>query len=117
MLETRLLCVKNWIGKYAPKNFKFLLNKQKVPLARNHLKDAYNYKRAFSELKEAVANETYKKSDKEMANYLYVLIDRHGLEAGEFFKQVYLLLINKEEGPKLGHFLNLIEKEKILKLL
>ena len=87
MLETRLLCVKNWIGKYAPKSFKFLLNKHKVSLVRNHLKDAYNYKRAFSELKEVVANEAYKNSDKEMANYLYVLIDRHGLEAGEFLSK------------------------------
>ncbi len=112
-LQKRINCIKNWINQYAPENFKFILNSEKataIPLENN-------YKSAISELKATISKETYKNNDKELANYLYDLIEKHGLEAKIFFEKIYLLLINKNQGPKLGNFLNIIEKEKILKLL
>jgi lysyl-tRNA synthetase class 1 len=55
--------------------------------------------------------------EKSLSEAIYTLAGEAGIEAKEFFKLVYRVLIQKEMGPRLAGFLLIIGKERALELL
>ncbi len=85
----------NWIAKYAPEEFKFLL--RTTP-----------YKTQYPEAIAAVVKLLKSKSDfgeDALANDIYQIMKGHQLDAKRFFPEVYRILIDKTNGPKLASFI------------
>ena len=54
--------------------------------------------------------------EKELFNEFYEICKQVGIENKQFFKAAYLVLIEKEKGPKLAPFILTIGKERVIKL-
>ena len=116
-LQNRIGCAEYWIKNYAPEDFRFsLMKKNNV----NYSIFSDEMKLIFKKMKDFLSkqeNSILLKDSKKITDYLYDIIKSSRLEESYFFKNFYLLLINKEKGPKLGNFLTVIEKERLLSLL
>ena len=111
-LRARLVAAWNWIGKYAPEEFKFSLSTGKTLLDAteaeiNAIRDLSKYVSAFLD----------SSSEKEFSQYIYKAAEDNGFENGDFFKVVYKALIGKERGPKLAQFMKIVGKERLLDIL
>lgn len=115
-LKERIDCAEYWIKNYAPEDFRFSLREDKI--------DKSNFSQemqlAIKKIREFLLKEkTFLifKDSKQINDYLYDIIKDFKLEDVCFFKSLYLLLINKEKGPKMGKFLKIIDRKKLLHLL
>lgn len=101
--------VENWLEKYAPEEMAFeVQDKVKVKLTS---KD----KEAMLELKKSL--ETGDFTEEELFNEFYEICEKVGIKNTQFFRDAYLILINKEKGPRLASLILEIGKEKVLNLL
>ena len=107
---TRALCAKNWLGKYAPDNFKFKVQ-DKVP---EDLKLNDKQKQALKKVAGVLKEK--KLDDKHLHDEFYKIFTELGLKPNEFFEAAYSVLINKKRGPMLASFVLTIGKEKVIKL-
>ena len=116
-LQNRIDRAEYWIKNYAPEDFRFsLMEKNNV----NYSIFSDEMKLIFKKMKDFLSkqeNLILLKDSKKITDYLYDIIKSSRLEESYFFRNFYLLLINKEKGPKLGNFLTIIEKERLLSLL
>lgn len=101
-----------WITNYAPDEVKYVLqhevsNETKSKLAQPQIK-------ALKTLAEKLKSKKWE--EKELYNECYTIAKETGLQPPEFFKAAYLVLLNKERGPKLAPFL-LALGEKAVRLL
>ena len=118
----RLDRAKFWLEQCAPEQVNKLRNTRNFEIW-NELDD--KEKQAIAALHEYIANGSYTLDDLNTELYaipkkIYPEItDQKELKAiqGKFFKTVYKLLINKEQGPRLYLFLYAIEKERFVGLL
>ena len=120
--KDRLDRAKFWLEQCAPDQVNKLRNTRNFEIW-NELDD--KEKQAISMLHAYLANETYTLD--ELNTELYAIpkkiypeiTDPKELKAiqGKFFKTVYKLLINKEQGPRLYLFLYAIEKDRFVGLL
>ena len=55
--------------------------------------------------------------DKECQQAIYDIATDMGIDAKELFTALYHVLINKEQGPRLGSFMRIIGKDKLQKIL
>ena len=102
-----------WIQNHAPEDFKFIINKEK----RNDVELSDNEKNFIDTLKlELQNNWDLYQTDKDLQNKISSLVNEFGLSV-DIYKKLYLLLINREVGPKLAGFIRNIGKERILNLL
>lgn len=102
-----------WIQNHAPDDFKFILNKEKrndIPLSQNENLFIYALKSELS------TNWDNYNSDKDLQNIISSLVAKFNL-SNDIYKKLYLLLINRELGPKLAGFIRNIGKDRILALL
>jgi len=105
---TMLRCAKAWIEKHAPKEYRFEVN-EKVPDVT--LTEAQRLAiKEFGEMLEKA------KTEKDIVSMCQELTKKHGLTAKEFFKGAYLVLISREEGPRLAPFIFAIGKERVAEL-
>ena len=113
-LTNRANCAINWLEKYAPEDFKFSVNKEKINQSLNE-----NEKSFFKTLNEELTNNWNEyKTDKDVHEAMYKIIHSvEGLEPTAIFPKIYQRLINKEKGPKLAGFIRTIGKEDSTKLL
>ncbi|MFA5699280.1 MAG: lysine--tRNA ligase [Sphaerochaeta sp.] len=111
-LKSRAECAWMWITTFSPEDFRYRLMKEsdpKVEIEGAELK-------AIHALRDVVrVMDTL--DDKEYTTRLYDAAKDQGLETGEFFKLVYLILIGRSHGPKLASFLQTIGQEKALEIL
>ncbi|MBN8215350.1 MAG: lysine--tRNA ligase [Spirochaetes bacterium] len=109
--EARFHCAVNWLSEHAPQDFKFKLRDTKdlPPMSENA-------RGAMGRLAEWLrANGS---SDEEaVQTEVFQVIKDGGLESAEFFKAMYLALIGKEKGPKLGPFIVIVGHEKVVSLI
>ncbi|MBW3017259.1 lysine--tRNA ligase [Candidatus Woesearchaeota archaeon] len=106
----RATCIKNWLEKYAPDEFRFVVQK-KLPAG---IKLADNEKKA---LKQAAGKLREKKwQEEELFNEFYSIITENGLKPADFFRACYFVLLNKERGPKLVPFILTLGQEKVASL-
>ena len=107
--KTRAQKVGNWLEKYAPEEMAFeVQDKIKIKLSG---KD----KEAMLELKKSLESKNF--TEEELFNEFYTICKKLDIENKQFFKNAYLVLINKEKGPRLAALILEIGKEKVLKLL
>lgn len=111
-LEIRCACAWNWITTFAPEDFKYRLaigTDPKVELTEVELK-AIRDLAALVEVMDDL-------EDKEYTTRLYDAAKDNGIDTKEFFQLVYRVMINKDQGPKLGPFIKTCGKEKTLSIL
>lgn len=107
-------CALYWLKNFAPDEFKFSVNKTAPHLELDpQTKEFFvKFSKTLSESGDQFA------SDKDLHEKMYELIHTiEGLEPTTAFKNLYLLLINQEKGPKLAGFIQTIGLAKVSKLL
>ena len=109
-IQKRALCVKNWLEKYAPEDFKFKLN-SKVNKDKLNNKQKEALRELFNSLEKKKFNE------QTLFQEFYDICNRVGIQNTEFFKGAYLALISKERGPKLAVFILSISQKRVANLL
>jgi lysyl-tRNA synthetase class 1 len=108
-LMVRAECVKNWLEKYAPEEFKFSVQEKiKVKLGVKEKKVLRLLGKRLSE-REWGAEELHEE--------VYILCKNNGLETKDFFKAAYKVLIGKEKGPRLAAFILEVGKKRVAGLL
>lgn len=108
-LEQIMVCVSNWLDKYADDKYKFEI--QTKPKTAG-LKA--NEKRALRELAKVLGK---KMTEKQLFNEFYSIAEKNNLKAGQFFKACYKVIVNRERGPRLAPFILAVGQERIKKLL
>ena len=109
IIENRLNCAKYWIDNYAPADMKIkLLDKPNKSISidgfENCLKNIYNNLNAC-------------KTQKDIEMLIYDSAKNFGKQPKDLFKILYLMLFDREKGPRLASFIEMIGKEKIRKIL
>ncbi len=99
---------KNWVELYAPERYKFEVQKSvRAKLSKTQ-------RAAMHEL----ANKLKViKTEKQILNVCREVAVRHGLPVHDFFKTAYLVLLNKETGPRLAPLVLAIGKNRVIQLL
>ncbi len=97
----RITLARKWIQNYAPDEVKYVLQQEvssdvKVKLSQPQINAL---KLLAGKLK------SKKWEEKDLYNECYNIAKGEGLQPAEFFKAAYLVLLNKERGPKLAPFL------------
>ncbi|MAF50811.1 MAG: lysine--tRNA ligase [Nanoarchaeota archaeon] len=107
--ELRANLAWNWIQKHAPEEFKFTLQeKSQVELDE---KEKSSLRLLIGKLKQ-------KDYDEEtLFEEFYSICQESNINNTDFFKAAYLVLINKERGPRLASFILAVGKEKIIEIL
>jgi len=108
-LKLRAECVKNWLEKYAPEDFKFSV--QKEFSGKLEAKE----KKVLKLLSEKLLEKDW--TDKELHEEIYILCKNEELETRDFFKAAYQVLVGRDKGPKLASFILEIGKERVSGLL
>ena len=95
--------------KYAPEEMAFeVQDKVQIKLSG---KD----KESILELKKSLESKEF--TEDELFNEFYTICKKIEIENKQFFKNVYMILINKVKGPRLAALILEIGKDKVLKLL
>ena len=110
MERTRL--ARAWITMYAPEEAKYVL--QQAISADTRSKLSQPQIKALKTLADKLKSKKW--DEKELYNECYNIAKESGLQPPEFFKAAYLVLLNKERGPKLAPFL-LALGEKAVRIL
>ncbi|NLV83365.1 MAG: lysine--tRNA ligase [Spirochaetales bacterium] len=108
-LRQRCQCAWNWITKFAPEEFRWVLSAPDSELVV--LDDAM--RTAIVDLADSVQKMDIE-DEKALAEEIYAVAARCSVEPTELFKTTYLILIGKERGPKLAGFIKACGKEKVL---
>jgi len=108
-IAQRAKCALNWLEKYAPDEFRFIV--QEKSQAKLNSKE----KNALNDLAKKLKEKEW--TDADLHEEIYILSKNHDLEPKDFFKMAYLVLINKEKGPRLASFILEIGRKKVASLL
>ncbi len=105
----RLHDAKNWLDQFASEQYKFQIQKEsKAELDPKQ-------KKTLKEIAKLLKNKK-KLEEKELHDKFYKICEKTGLEVKDFFKAAYMVLINKERGPRLANFIKTIGEEKVSEL-
>jgi lysyl-tRNA synthetase, class I len=110
-IELRAICAKNWLEKFAPEDFKYSVQSS-VP---KDLEIESGMKEALKQISKDLTSKEW--TDKELHDHFYETVKGKDLDMKEFFRIAYRILIDKDKGPQLAHFILIIGKEKVAKLL
>jgi lysyl-tRNA synthetase class 1 len=110
-LKERIKMARKWVEKHAPKEFKLkFLEKSEVQPSRISEKA----KRVFSELIKKISKA---KNAEQIQEAVFSTAKENGLPSRELFQALYLSLIGKERGPKLGSLVFALGKERVIQRL
>ena len=112
-LLVRMDCAWAWISKYAPEEFCFSLQGEGDELYHADEKELA----AIRDFTGYVDSYLDKLSEKEFSEYIYKAAKDNGMENADFFRLIYMVLINKEKGPKLAGFLKACGRDKTMEIL
>ncbi len=110
----RARCAWNWIRSFAPEDFRFTVVDPATAPTRE-LSDGE--RSAVVALRELVRAELDAKSEKELQDAMYGIAREAGIEPKEFFRVLYLVLVDQERGPRLGGFLKTLGAERVFAIL
>ena len=108
-IAQRAKCALNWLEKYAPDEFRFIVQD------KSQLKLNAKEKNALKDLAKKLKEKEW--TDTDLHEEIYILSKNHDMEPKDFFKMAYLVLINKEKGPRLASFILEIGRKKVANLL
>ena len=109
-LKSRLNCIEGWLDNYAPESVKFKIQKNAPKLDLNS-----DEKKYLKNMKEKIALIDW--NPKSIHDSFYELQESSKVSAKEYFRIMYLILLGKERGPRLGFFLATIDKNFVVKRL
>ncbi len=104
---------KFWLERYASDRWKFTLQEKVDSKVKEGL--TLKQKQALGILAERL--EAGKMGEDELFNLFYTICKEVGVDSKEFFSKAYLVLIKKEQGPRLAPFILAVGQDKIAKLL
>ena len=109
-LNKRIECIKGWLKNHAPESVKFEIQ-EKPP--------SYNFNdsdvKRIANLKEKMTSVEW--NPEAIHGAFYELQESHNIPAKEYFRIMYLILLGKEKGPRLGFFLATISRDFVVKRL
>jgi lysyl-tRNA synthetase class 1 len=107
----RLKCASNWAEKHAPERLRVkLLQSLPLNVKRSLTK---TQKRGLGKLAEALSKRDFEPV--ELHNYVYETAKEVGIKASELFKAIYLVLLGRKSGPRVGNFLTALDKSFVIK--
>ena len=109
-LESRVECIKGWLNNHAPESVKFRIQ-EKATVINFDNEDLNRIKH----LKKKI--ESIDWNPKSIHDSFYELQESHATAAKEYFRIMYLIILGKERGPRLGFFLATIKQEFVIKRL
>jgi lysyl-tRNA synthetase, class I len=101
-----------WITEYAPEEFRFQLRAPEAKPIKTAMPAVVGEVAALLDAL-PVAGVT----DEELSGKLFEVMKKHGLNAKQFFPEIYFALIGKPQGPKLGSFLLAMGTKRAAQLL
>jgi len=111
--KKRFVLAKNWLNNYAPEEIKFKVN-YKIP--EEVIKGLSEKERvALKLLKDKLKVHDYNEGT--LFNEFYNICNEININPKDFFKAAYLVIINKEKGPRLASLILAIGKEKVIEIL
>jgi len=102
-IEARLDNCRNWLEQYAPEEYKVKLL-EGIPKAAIDTKTKELFNVIADKLEKGVSGE-------ELQTFIYNGAKDQGLDIKKTFTAAYQLILGKERGPRLGHFLVSLDKE------
>lgn len=109
-VKDRLSFAKKWVEQFAEEQYRFRLQHK----VQAELKLSQNEKKALHEIARLLNEKEY--DEKSLFNEFYNVSKELSLKPQEFFKAAYMVLLNKERGPKLAPFILILGKERVAKL-
>ena len=109
-VKERLSFAKKWVNEFAEEQYRFKLQHK----ISHDLKIGQHEKKALHEIAKLLNEKDY--DEKSLFNEFYNVSKELNLKPQEFFKAAYMVLLNKERGPKLAPFILALGKEKVAKL-
>jgi len=109
-LTSRIKCIKGWLETQAPENIKFKIQDTPPELDMNR-----NISKKIKEIKTRMNSISW--NPESIHDMFYELQEENNTPAKEYFKIMYLIILGKERGPRLGFFLSTMEKDFIINRL
>ena len=109
----RLSCARNWVSKHAPERLRFKVA-ESLPVEAVKLLTK-KQKHGLTQLAANLSSRDF--TPVELHNHIYELAQRVGLKAPELFKAIYLTLLGRESGPRVGNFISVLDKEFVISRL
>jgi len=104
----------DWIKKYAPEDYKYELQEEKIPESAKNFSS--QQKDALKIILEYVKSE--KELDgQELHTKFHEIKEKTGISPRDLFSALYLSFLGKESGPKAGWFLSVLDKKFLEKRL
>ncbi len=108
-LRERIAFAKRWLEKYAPEKYVFKLQ-NKLPESAKNLSN--EQKHALALLLDFVKN-SKEISGQEMHTKLHDIKRETNINPKDLFGAIYLILLGKDNGPKAGWFLSVLDKKML----
>ena len=113
-IEERALYAKEWLKRHAPERYVYRLATEETPVQTKDFSP--QQKHALRRVLEAI--QKLKTLDgQELHTTLHAIRKELNIEAPEFFGALYLSFLGKENGPKIGWFLSVLDKSFLEKRL
>ncbi len=113
-VRTRAMYAKKWLDEHAPEDYKLEVQTESVPERARSLsplqKKGINTVLAYIQSQEILDGQT-------LHTQLHEIRKASGLEPKDFFSPIYLAILDKESGPKLGWFLSVLDRDFLEKRL
>jgi len=106
----RLGCARNWVAKHALERLRFKISRTLAADIKQSL--TKEQRKGLGQLAADLSEHDY--TPVELHNHIYELAERIGLKPPELFKAIYLVLIERESGPRAGNFISVLDKEFVI---
>lgn len=112
-VKRRLKLAGNWVKLYAAPHYRIAVSERPDPKVASKL--SREHKGALRELGKKLSGKPLK--EKDLYNMFWDISKKNGLPAPDFFKAAYIVLINKDSGPRLAPFILAIGQKRVAKIL
>ena len=106
----RLRRARNWVSKYAPERLRFRVLEEVPVEAVRRLTE--KQKEGLARLADDLSSRDY--TPVELHNRIYEIGKSIELKPSELFKAVYLALLGRESGPRVGNFVSVLDREFVI---
>jgi len=107
----RLRCARSWVEKHAPERLRFKLLEELPSPTKEALTELQ--REALSRLADDLSEREY--SPVELHNHVYDVARGMGLEPPKLFEAIYLVLIGRASGPRVGNFISALDREFVVR--
>ncbi len=113
-IDYRARCAKGWLDKYAPEDYRYELQEEKIPGATKNF--SLEQKKALKLILEYVKSQD-KLDGQELHSKFHDIKEKTKINPRDLFSALYISFLNKESGPKAGWFLSVLDKKFLEKRL